>query len=174
MTELTRRRFGAFFVALGATTALAACSTTAAVTVLISKFSTYATEAQNFIDSVADAESLAGVLSEADAALITGYASTVDGVIQDITAAATSTLATVSLATAQGWVAAIESSVSSAVTLLDKYGVAIPAAVTTVITSVETVLPVLLAAVELASVAAARGSMTLVQAEANLKTKPKL
>jgi hypothetical protein len=162
---------------------LAACTATqeATATIVVSQIQTYANYIDNAVDGLASAVSLKSIISATDLANIQSYAASADAVIQEITAAAKTTIAglpagTVTLDTAQSWVSVLQSAFNSIAVLLGNYGVKIPTVVNQVLSAAEVLLPILLAVVKMApnTVGAPMQTMSVSEAEGRLATKPQL
>jgi hypothetical protein len=167
----TRRRLLQFTAFTLPVMALAACDGNAqtAATVAITAFKTYAQEVFNGISAFTSAASLSTLLSTAQVSQITADVQVAQGYLNQITGAVTSV---VPLLTAQSWVSGVTTAANSVIGLLETdFPNALPADVQERIAAIQTMIPIVLAAVELSVIAGPQTSMTQQQAEA-LLSKP--
>jgi hypothetical protein len=158
MTDLSRRQLGAFFVAGAALAGLSACATSP--TVSLSTFETYAQNVVTGIEALASSVSVTSLLTAAQISSLNSYVTAAKTALSQIESAASAVI----LSSAQGYVSAIQTAVSQAISIINSY-VSLPTSVTQIITAIETVMPVLVAAVQLSLVAAKRTGMSLQDAQ---------
>jgi len=148
--------------------AAAGCAATPATTIEISKISSYFTLAQNGLVAILASPVIQGDLGPANFANANAALGDVKAVVADVEGV----VGSVTLATAQGWAEEVQSDANVVLPLVAVIP-GLPESAAAIITAVQVVLPILLAAVQsgLASSArkAAPSGMTLDQAIAILK-----
>jgi hypothetical protein len=170
--NVSRRRLlkAAPYVAAIPVLAAAGCTTLGTVTptIAVSKISGYFQAAVNGLSAIVLSSAIQADLGASGTTTAKNALADAQNVLNDVTAAAT----TVASATAQGWAQEIQTDANAVLPLVSTIP-GLPASVTTIITAVEVVLPILLAAVGSQLAASARAAapttMTIDQALAILK-----
>lgn len=163
MTNLLRRQFGAFLLSGTALVGLTACATGTVAMVALTAFETDATAILASVESFAGTE-IQPLVSDDDWAKIQGYETTAGTLLTSLA----NLTSTITLSAGQSLIGQIEDDATDALDVLAGYASSLPADVTADITAIKTLLPIVMAAVSLSTMAAARTGMTVAEARARL------
>jgi len=160
----SRRAFLRGTSGLLAAGALAACTTTNGVTTIsVSAISENVQSIEAGIMALEAAPAVSGLLSSSAVTSFNTALAQIKTVAAEVEA---NSGGTVSVTTGQGWVTALESAVSAALALITPFSSQLPAAASTVIAAIQTLLPIVEAVVGLTATKRTSLALTAAQARA--------